>query len=75
MTSPTTLVSKRRHCHWDYVTSYTTGVLAIRVIIFFTYPTGRIRLSKIRFVSTGENRGKQEIMVSFSSTDGTSLFL
>ena len=28
------------------------------VIRFFIYPTGRIRVRKIRFVSTGENRGK-----------------
>ena len=25
---------------------------------FFIYPTGQIRIRKIRFVSTGENRGK-----------------
>ena len=28
------------------------------VPFFFIYPTGRIRVCKIRFVSTGENRGK-----------------
>ena len=26
--------------------------------LFFIYPTGRIRVFKIRFDSTGENRGK-----------------
>ena len=41
------------------MTSYTTNVLTTRVVIrFFIYPTGRIRVCKIRFVSTGENRGK-----------------
>ena len=42
----------------SYVTSYTTNVLTTFVICFFIYPTGRLRVFKVRFVSTGENRGK-----------------
>ena len=39
------------------MTSYTTNVLARLVgIHFFIYPTGWIRVYKIKFVSTGENR-------------------
>ena len=37
--------------------------------LFFIYPTGRIRVCKIRFVSTGENRGKPCLVCKKSFSD------
>ena len=41
-----------------YGTSYTTNVLTTHCYSFFTHPMGRLRVCRIRFVSTGENCGK-----------------